>query len=349
MNKEKVIITIGLVVTVLLVATSSYTMAHYPNNNGTLGFIKSFPNAEYEAASEEKNNYVIELTDTNLIIPLRTPLAIIDPIQIPTTFQGTTENQIIGGEHIGKSLSSLGDTTTFLRILQIGDSHVRGHYFPLAVRHTLEQCFGSKATFNDKPLHKNSDCIATETGKAGVIYSSIGMNGACASHFAGNDMIRKIAEQRPDIVIISFGTNESSVDYFESEHTKMMDKLLSRISASCPNVKFLLTTPPGSFISKRSERTYRDKQGRLRYSYSIVQNENTRRVAQNIVAYGINHSIAVWDLYNISGGEQYACNNWKNAGLMNKDLIHFTANGYELQGNLLGEALLKAYNDYVGN
>lgn len=349
MNKEKVIITIGLIVTVLIIAASAYTMIHFPNKNGVHKLIKSFPNEEYVANVDDISNDYFVMTDTNLITPLKLPLVEIDPIQMPTSFRGIKDNSITGTEFIGKQLSSLGDTTAYLRILQIGDSHVRGHHFPLAVRHTLERCFGTRATLDDKPMYKNNVCIATETGKAGVIYSSIGINGACASRFAEYDMIRKIAEQRPDIVIVSFGTNESSADYIETEHTRTMDLLLSRISASCPNVSFLLTTPPGSFVTKRSERTYRDKQGRLRYSYSMIQNENTARVANNIAKYGRKKNIAVWDMYNIIGGEQYACNNWKSAGLMNKDMIHFTAIGYELQGNLLGEALLKAYNDYVGN
>ena len=31
-----------------------------------------------------------------------------------------------------------------------------------------------------------------------------------------------------------------------------------------------------------------------------------------------------------------------------RDRIHFNVKGYELQGNLLYDAIIKGYNDYVG-
>ena len=55
----------------------------------------------------------------------------------------------------------------------------------------------------------------------------------------------------------------------------------------------------------------------------------------------------VWDLYNIVGGSSNACKNWLNSGLIYKDYIHYIARGYELQGQLLYEAIVKTYNNYA--
>ena len=59
--------------------------------------------------------------------------------------------------------------------------------------------------------------------------------------------------------------------------------------------------------------------------------------------------LPVWDLYNLAGGARSACANWRTNRLMQRDQVHFTHQGYTIQGNLLGEALLKAFNDYVAN
>ena len=38
---------------------------------------------------------------------------------------------------------------------------------------------------------------------------------------------------------------------------------------------------------------------------------------------------------------------WTRNHLLRADGIHFTPEGYRLQGNLLHQALIKAYNEYV--
>ena len=52
-------------------------------------------------------------------------------------------------------------------------------------------------------------------------------------------------------------------------------------------------------------------------------------------------------MYNILGGTRRACLNWQEAGLMRPDHVHYMPDGYVLQGELLYQALIKAYNDYV--
>ena len=49
----------------------------------------------------------------------------------------------------------------------------------------------------------------------------------------------------------------------------------------------------------------------------------------------------MWDLHTIAGGEE-AVRNYMADQLMKADRIHFTPAGYELQGRLLGEAIVAA-------
>jgi hypothetical protein len=55
---------------------------------------------------------------------------------------------------------------------------------------------------------------------------------------------------------------------------------------------------------------------------------------------------ALWDLYNMSGGENSAIS-WKSSGLMTSDSVHYTKAGYAVQGKLLYQSLIKGYNAFV--
>lgn len=72
------------------------------------------------------------------------------------------------------------------------------------------------------------------------------------------------------------------------------------------------------------------------------------RCAAELESFGEEHGLPVWDLNTIAGGDD-AQRNWKSASLMRPDRIHFTPEGYTLQGRLLGEAILSAYNQYLRN
>ena len=54
----------------------------------------------------------------------------------------------------------------------------------------------------------------------------------------------------------------------------------------------------------------------------------------------------MWDLYNITGGENSAVH-WKNTGLLSSDSVHYSKAGYAAQGKLLYQSIVKGYNEYV--
>ena len=52
------------------------------------------------------------------------------------------------------------------------------------------------------------------------------------------------------------------------------------------------------------------------------------------------YQAAVWDMYGIMG-ELGACKIWKKYRLMRYDLVHFTAAGYTLKGDMFAESFVK--------
>lgn len=266
---------------------------------------------------------------------------------LPATFRQTQANQIIGSDLLTPFFEKIRKADRPVRVLHLGDSHVRGHVFTVETRQCLEKVWGDSAVYADKITYKTS-ALARETGKAGLVYHAYGINGATYGQFNNEQTLGKFDELNPDLIILSFGTNEAhGRNYTEEWQIQEMDALLASLKERFPAADFLLTTPPGSYWRKRVKKTL--KNGRKTYVTRHILNEQVEQVANTQVAYGAEHQIPVWDLYHVVGGADYACRNWRNAGLQRSDYIHYTSEGYILQGKLLAEAILKAYYSYETN
>lgn len=207
----------------------------------------------------------------------------------------------------------LGIAADTVRIVHIGDSHVRGHIFPQTTGERLRQTFGALA------------------------YTDRGINGAFCTTFTRPDRVADIAALRPDLVILSFGTNEShNRRYDPALHRRQMGELVRLLRDSLPGVPMLMTTPPGSYESFRQQRRRR--------TYKV--NPRTAVAVQAIRRFADANGLAVWDMYEAFGGAGRACLDWQEAGLMRPDHVHYLPEGYVLQGELFYRALLKAYNGY---
>lgn len=243
-------------------------------------------------------------------------------ISFPSAFRETGRNEIIDSiallapvfEHLRQVRAGLSEDT--VRIVHIGDSHVRGHIYPQTTGTRLTETFGA------------------------VSYIDKGVNGATCLTFTHPDRIAEIAALKPELLILSFGTNEShNRRYNINVHYNQMDELVKLLRDSLPNVPILLTTPPGSYESFRQRRRRR----------TYVINPRTATAAETIRRYAKDHRLLVWDMYDVVGGKRRACTNWTDAKLMRPDHVHYLPEGYILQGNLLYQALIKAYNDYVSH
>lgn len=254
---------------------------------------------------------------------------------MPETFQGTAENVLADpAGSLRPFWEKLKKQEHPIRIVHIGDSHVRGHVFPYVMRCCLEDDFGTNAV-EPRPVSYQTSGLAVETGRPGVVYHILGVNGATCASYATPERLRQVAELHPDLVIISFGTNEAhGRRYSAAEHAEALKSMLSALKQSCPDAVYLLTTPPGAYV-----RTGRKG--------PRVINPRTPTVVDTELRFARENGLAVWDLYDIVGGKARACLNWTAGHYYQRDKIHFTREGYIVQGLLLHEAFIKAYNDYV--
>ncbi len=172
--------------------------------------------------------------------------------------------------------------------------------------------------------------FSLENGRGGVIYHSIGINGACFAHFSRiSDNMERTSDLAPELVLISLGTNEASTSAFNEEFFySQIESMVAPLRRVHPKAVFVLTTPAQNF--RRTRR-------------GLSPNDNIVRARDVIAGYARDKGLALWDMYKVCGADSAAVE-WYKAGLMARDRIHYTEEGYRLQAMLLFEALMNAYD-----
>jgi lysophospholipase L1-like esterase len=166
-------------------------------------------------------------------------------------------------------------------------------------------------------------------GGSGILYHSIGINGAMFVNYTDDSYVKKLALLNPSLLIISLGTNETFGRRFSTaELAGQVTAFVSLVKKYMPAAAILLTTPPECYkrVWVNKKRTY-------------VRNENTERAAKAIAAVAEEEGIACWDLFATTGCKG-SSKNWFNGKWMGRDRIHFTKDGYTEQGTLLFKALM---------
>jgi len=294
--------------------------------------------AGFLSAQSDSDNYIENIS-----------LHVATETVLPSSFLGAQPNIIHDSSH---SLSPFFEKLMILRsikdvekpvvrIVHIGDSHVRSHEFTPALNLRLTETFGNAAT-NFIVGYKSSG-IVEENGLHGIVCHCVGINGATSKNFLDEKNIKEIKKLQPDLIIISLGTNESLGRYDSLYHYNMMEKLFWALITECPDAQILYTTPPGAFKTTYS----RARKRKYRKIISVDENKNTKYAASTIMQFAADHNSACWDLFNVVGGDEYACKNWKDGNYYKYDNLHFLFDGYSLQGYLLYEALITDYNQYV--
>lgn len=170
--------------------------------------------------------------------------------------------------------------------------------------------------------------FSLENGHNGVLYHAMGVNSACFLHWGRQEeVIRQSTALEPDLIILSMGSNEAAGSNFNDDvFYREVDRFVSPLRTANPEAAILLTAPVQAF--KKGE-----------------PNPNFGRISRTLRRYAEEQGVAFIDLYAATGGEGSALN-WADHNLMARDKIHYTAEGYRIQGLLIYNAL---YNGYIGH
>lgn len=172
--------------------------------------------------------------------------------------------------------------------------------------------------------------LSFESDDPGIIYNAVGVNGARLESYLRCELFEEHLEAlRPDMIIISIGTNDGNTRRFDTDlYRNEYMELLKHIRKSEPDAAILLTVPNDSYLFKR------------------YINRNTERMMGVINDLARKNDLAVWDFYSIMGGLNSA-RAWYDAGLMNTDHIHFSRKGYILKGDLFFAAFLNTWDAFL--
>lgn len=170
--------------------------------------------------------------------------------------------------------------------------------------------------------------LVLENISPGVVYHTIGVNGAKCSDFTKFPLFfEQLKVLSPDLVIISLGTNESFDKLITTDYITQLNLMIEGIRTKNPETAILITTPPPSQFKRKFPNTF------------------VAEYAREILAQSTTHNYTVWDMFSISGG-LFGISQSAKAGLIGADRVHYTKNGYEKQGQLFMEAFLESYEEF---
>jgi hypothetical protein len=200
-----------------------------------------------------------------------------------------------------------------VNILHIGGSHVQAGIFPNRMRQNLN-------VLNDS---LQSSCL---------LYHSIGKNGATVPFYLNCDYFTDtLSVICPDLIIFAIGINDAASRKFSAEafHSHY-NQLIETIEQINPDCAFLFITNNDSYR----------RVGRRKYRVN-PNGETARKVFYKLAE---EHQGGVWDLFEWMGGLK-SMQQWQNAGLSQRDKVHFTRAGYQLLGDQLFNALIDYINE----
>ena len=163
----------------------------------------------------------------------------------------------------------------------------------------------------------------------GIIYNTAGVNGAEVRSFLRcNQLLTQVKFLHPDLIVVSLGTNDCySVGWDRAAFEKNMEQFVVSLKETSPESAIILTTPADNYRRRR------------------YPNNDLPAMREILFRIARQHKLIVWDLYTVMGGKNSMLR-WLNSGLAARDKVHFSQEGYLLQGNLLFEAILESYTEF---
>ena len=162
----------------------------------------------------------------------------------------------------------------------------------------------------------------------GLIYHSVGINGADISSFLKEDLFSQhVALIKPDLIILDLGTNDllskdDDLKILENKYQKAIDK----IKKTSPNSCILMPSVQDFYYKGRNVKKAQE--------FTKIQKLLAKK-----------NDISFYNYYNVSGG-RYSMRKWRDNDLSSSDKIHLNRKGYKLKGELLYLAIINSYLKY---
>lgn len=204
------------------------------------------------------------------------------------------------------------------------------NYFDIELNYRVDSLTIVIQKLSNKPGSFTLHGIISESAPNGIMYHSIGVNGAHVPAFLRCQLFEKqLADLKPDLVILGLGINDAygrrfSQSKFESNYAD----LIGRIRRAAPETAIIFTTNNDSYLYRR------------------YVNKNGERVKQSMFKMAEKYNTGVWDMFSVMGGLNSIVL-WERNRLAQHDKIHFTREGYLTMGDLFFNALLQGFEKHL--
>jgi lysophospholipase L1-like esterase len=178
--------------------------------------------------------------------------------------------------------------------------------------------------------HVSIASVAIYNKRSGVTYNSIGYPGAQASlvnkfssRLLANDLIRI----NPQIVVLSFGTNEAFNEKLElASYAEGYERIVEKIKSTLPGVVIVVIGPPDFGVHAPTNGASGASSGDCAW-HTPARIAEIRKIQHDIAE---RHGLVYWNWASIMPSECGA-HRWATASpqLMAKDHVHFTIQGYK--------------------
>lgn len=223
------------------------------------------------------------------------------------------DNQIYNPDELNlvKQRIQMANTAlTLIKVVHIGDSHVKSGFFSEVFMQKLNNYYGQK--YNGR-LFFNLQTVC----KIGTKYTDYDQL---------PELTAQLKNELPDLVIISLGTNDAFSESSETVFYQKVDHLVAKVKVVSPNSAILITTPPDGLKFNKARGIY-------------VALPEIEHVTNVLIKYANDHGIAYWDLHQVMGGTN-SMNSWYQKKLAMPDRVHFNAQGYGILAQSFFEAFI---------
>ena len=180
--------------------------------------------------------------------------------------------------------------------------------------------------------------VSFEREEPGVIYNSLGLNGGqvqvVVRYFERRHWAEELQHERPDLVIINYGTNESIfANYIERYYAGELREVIRRVQEAVPNASLLVMSP--------MDRGERDSSG------AIVTAPTVPRLVAIQRQVAAETGCAFFDTFDAMGGSGTMSRWYENQPrLVSADFMHPLPAGARKVGVLLYDGLMAGYQQY---
>lgn len=213
---------------------------------------------------------------------------------------------------------------------------------------------------------------STATAQSGVVYHSLGLNGARAQTFLDFDealTIQEVGRLQPDLLILGFGTNEAYNQRKQEakpeqikNHVTQLTALIQRYKKASPQASCLVLLPMEFALKPTAKSCFKRqkvKRGkRWRWQEELIDDidltqhpecqwsvpPSLDQIRNASIEAANQEGCAIWDQYSAMGGPG-SMRRWAQLEppLSGQDGVHLRLRGYQQLGQLLYVDLMKAY------